>query len=497
MNVDIRCLSPNIILNKSYKVNKVYSSDGWITIIRGRVSLYVPSPKQAKITAADLDECYFFNEHSGEMIPIYIQVPCQKCILCRDKKAVDWATRITCEGNYHTNCPWWLTLTYNDYSLPTDGLVKRDLQNFLKRLRERISRVVSDDVRLRFVGVGEYGGNTARAHYHLVLYGLPSLSAKEVLHHIENAWSTRVSKKVYNQLPDDFRFIRTDCNGKPLHYQRIGFCYVKPAHDNTPLYLAKYMFKPELNTPDGKNPNFCLASRKNGIGYQYIVEYRDYHRRNPYVTSLNFKNKHTGKMCHFTIPQYFKDYFFPTPSKIIPPEVKKAYDSFADIVCCYEALKKLDLDTDMFDDVSSMVADLNHKYPFFRKIRQMAANNYIDSFRIRYRDYYSPVLNGRKKKHHWFGMDVYLDDYDELFEISFDDYIKKTRIELYSRLLMEYEYCMSLQFNLDDFIWTIKLRDHYKAAITMRMINKPPISADDAAYNLKKRYLIAKHKEYN
>lgn len=127
---DIRCLSPNIILNKSWHINKVDFTKGWRIIIRGQEMNYVPLPKRAKIQKEEIDECYYYNIYSGEMIPCYLVVPCQKCILCKDKKAVDWATRVTCEGNYHVNCPWWITLTYNCLSLPDDGLIKRDVQNF-------------------------------------------------------------------------------------------------------------------------------------------------------------------------------------------------------------------------------------------------------------------------------------------------------------------------------------------------------------------------------
>lgn len=340
---DIRCLSPNIILNKSWHINKVDFTKGWRIIIRGQEMNYVPLPKRAKIQKEEIDECYYYNIYSGEMIPCYLVVPCQKCILCKDKKAVDWATRVTCEGNYHVNCPWWITLTYNCLSLPDDGLIKRDVQNFFKRLRERISRVVGQDIRIRFVAVGEYGGNTARAHYHAIIYGLPMLTAKEILRIIENAWAKRISFLTYcninraygDKLGHDYTFIRPDKNGDNLYYQRLGFAYVKPAHDSTPLYLAKYMFKPEINTPEGKNPNFYLASRKNGIGYEYVVEFCKYHRQNPDVTNLDFLNKHTGKMCHFTIPQYFKNYWFPTPSKLVPNEVRK---SWLNLSLCVEEL---------------------------------------------------------------------------------------------------------------------------------------------------------------
>ena len=469
---EIRCLSPNIILNKSWHVNKVDFTKGWRIVIRGQEMNYVPLPRRAKIQKHEVDECYYYNINSGEMIPCYLVVPCQKCILCKDKKAVDWATRVTCEGNYHINCPWWITNTYNFLALPELGLQKRDFQNFMKRLRERVSRVIGEDVRLRFVGVGEYGGNTARAHYHSVVYGLPSLPAKDILHLIENAWSIRISIKRYKEIQslygkkaEDYTFTRLDKNGKLMYYLRLGFVYVKPAHDSTPLYLAKYMFKPEFNTPEGMNPNFFLASRKNGIGYQYIVEFCKYHRQNPHCTKIDFINKHTGKMCHFTIPQYFKDYWFPTPSKICPNEVKKAHDSFRELYAQIEWIKGKFNDTDIFDEVQSMASDIDKKYPFFRSVKSTLVDDEYESWCV------GSTFN--------------------------DDNPKRYYLEKYMTALMQYEYIMSLKFDTEEFLQCLTLRDKHKGAMTQKMLNKPPISPIDAAYKHKKRYELAKHKQYN
>lgn len=74
-----------------------------------------------------------------------------------------------------------LTLTYNDLHLPVkDGhmtLVKSDLQKYLKRVRYYAS--LDNIPYFKYIGCGEYGGQTKRPHYHLVFLGLSDFLAKK------------------------------------------------------------------------------------------------------------------------------------------------------------------------------------------------------------------------------------------------------------------------------------------------------------------------------
>lgn len=92
------------------------------------------------------------------------KLPCNQCIGCRIDKSRDWATRIVHEAQMH-EANSFVTLTFAPENLPDDGSVKvRDLQLFMKRLRKKIGKV-------RFFGCGEYGDNSDRPHYHLILFG--------------------------------------------------------------------------------------------------------------------------------------------------------------------------------------------------------------------------------------------------------------------------------------------------------------------------------------
>lgn len=98
--------------------------------------------------------------------PCEITAPCGHCLGCYIDQSSEWSMRAKLElRNYSEAC--FLTLTYDDEHLPSDGELKRkDLQDFLKRLRRAL-----DPKRIRFYGCGEYGAKGERPHYHLIIYG--------------------------------------------------------------------------------------------------------------------------------------------------------------------------------------------------------------------------------------------------------------------------------------------------------------------------------------
>lgn len=94
-----------------------------------------------------------------------IPLPCGKCTGCQQKVATDWKIRIIHESQLHQDNSV-VTLTYsNDYLPPHRILVKHHLSRFLKRTRKISGNGI------RFFGVGAYGGQFGRPHYHVVLFG--------------------------------------------------------------------------------------------------------------------------------------------------------------------------------------------------------------------------------------------------------------------------------------------------------------------------------------
>lgn len=113
----------------------------------------------------------------------------------------------------------------------------RDVQLFLKRLTVRSKPV-------RYFYVGEYGEQTQRPHYHLVLYGL-----------------------------DDVGYVWVKRAGYVLMSERVsaawefGHVHIMELNENTAAYITGYVSKKwTKRTPDGRPPEFARMSLKPGIG---------------------------------------------------------------------------------------------------------------------------------------------------------------------------------------------------------------------------------------
>ncbi|AXH77880.1 MAG: replication initiator protein [Microviridae sp.] len=106
--------------------------------------------------------------HLKTLVGEYCPVPCGKCPTCLSRRISGWAFRLQQEEKVCTSSHF-LTLTYSTLHLPLlansrNTLVKKDLQLFFKRLRKRNRN------QLKYYAVGEYGGQTERAHYHMILF---------------------------------------------------------------------------------------------------------------------------------------------------------------------------------------------------------------------------------------------------------------------------------------------------------------------------------------
>jgi hypothetical protein len=120
-----------------------------------------------------------------------IPARCGQCPECLTNRKQLWTHRIILESYAHEKSSF-VTLTYcperlphNEHGVPM--LVKRDLQLFIKKLRNRIPN------KLRYYAVGEYGTSGERGinpHFHLCLFGV----GEEDAHTVQESWTSETKK---------------------------------------------------------------------------------------------------------------------------------------------------------------------------------------------------------------------------------------------------------------------------------------------------------------
>lgn len=196
-------------------------------------------------------------------------VRCGRCMACRLTLAADWSARILHEFHEFNYSGCFVTLTYKDEALPGNGsLVKKDLQNFIKRLRKDVA-----PLKIKYFACGEYGEDpiyTKRPHYHAIILGIRPYQ-KQL---IEDAWT--------------------------LYGESLGHVVVGNVSQQSINYTTKYITKKlggllgqvEYGT---KTPPFQIQSQ--GMGLQWASEN---------YTHLEETGKITIQGRPSGIPKYYK-----------------------------------------------------------------------------------------------------------------------------------------------------------------------------------------------
>lgn len=229
-----------------------------------------------------LEPVIYRRDSDGVPTIIY---PCGKCIVCKEKKRREWASRMEAE-KYYSKSVFFVTLTYADdhlyykYEECSASLNKNHYKSFLKSLRKLLPYSV------RMFGVGEYGSESLRPHYHFMFF-LPEYVKKSEFYN--------VCLKCWNK----------------------GFITVKDGSVSRMYYIAKYTVKGS-DHPLGTEKPFQTSSINPPIGYLHFDANKDIldsdFSTNYYVSPSNRKS---------SIPRSFerkyKDYLDTIPTRGIIP----------------------------------------------------------------------------------------------------------------------------------------------------------------------------------
>lgn len=364
---NILCEKPKYILNPAFKQavlqtgKFVYNGDEEF-VPEMRLAAWRWSFPFARFSPKGIDfenlacwqDSYYTTDRDGDIVPMFLAIPCRKCALCRKRNAREWMFRAVAETQHSRTVPYFITLTYNNLHRPSDGVNKEDVQKFLKRLRQILARDHGFTEEIRYFAAAEYGSHTKLPHYHLILWNMPiAFSAMDVYKTVLQAWSVR--KRVYNKLTHRFDW---DYLGE------LGFVYCKPCTQGGIQYCMKYMRK-ESDIPTGCNPTFYLSSRRGGgLGYKWCLDHVLWFYQHPDVLTVEIVDKFTGERFSSFIPAYFRRKLYPTPSLLVRKEIRdtiQLVDYFLSLRACLWQLRLGMPDK----EVNVTRKYLHEKFPFY------------------------------------------------------------------------------------------------------------------------------------
>lgn len=203
----------------------------------------------------------------------YLLVPCGKCAACKLNYSAEWATRIMLEvaENDHN---YFVTLTYDDDHVPVSEsgaltLDPKEIQLFIKRLRKHLEKTGQ---KLRYFLAGEYGENTQRPHYHLILINCHLDTNLFYDTHIDPNYKEHWKSRELEQI-----WAETEKREGENFLRPKGMIDVATVEWSSAAYVARYCLKKMMNKTDyekwGIEPEFVRMSR--GLGFKYYHQHKD------------------------------------------------------------------------------------------------------------------------------------------------------------------------------------------------------------------------------
>lgn len=258
-----------------------------------------------------------------------VPCPCGKCDNCRKTRASQWAFRIKQEAD-QLGSAFFITLTYSNENnpmkyeinpkpiretwklpyyaqkhkrkrtkqpvcyqptiLPTVDI--KHLQRFMKRLRKR-----NHAKKIKIYGVSEYGSETKRPHYHIILLGadIVSLVGLENFKQIEKG-NVKLDGQTQLILPD----------------WKFGHATIGKVNEKTISYTLKYISKGRIIPQfarDNRQKEKSVMSKNLGLGYLTEQQIK-YHKQNPLAQYVVNSEGHK-----IALPRYYREKLFDDQDK--------------------------------------------------------------------------------------------------------------------------------------------------------------------------------------
>lgn len=215
----------------------------------------------------------------------------------------------SCPLNYVKSQDGWLRFGDDTFLPPIQGedgslqygvCCKRDVQNFMKRLRKLIdndNNINEDGKKIRYYISSEYGPQTFRPHYHGILFFDDAYLSTKIAAYIVQAWSVRV--RVAGG--------RNRFEVRPFADIQLTSSYIKKCDENTAFYVARYVAGnfdlPPILAERSSKP-FHLSSKSPVIGsyHKDRREVLDAIAIGAYRQGREVFNEKLGRFEHVDIP---------------------------------------------------------------------------------------------------------------------------------------------------------------------------------------------------
>lgn len=276
------------------------------------------------IAIDDARNSYVIDQSTGETYPLYIEVSCGHCPVCKARKTNGLVQRCCLETLSYDSFPWFITLTYANKFLPVHGVDKDDVQRYFKRLRINLERQGIKN-KVRYLCSAEYGDNgTRRPHYHIILWGLPIVTMS-------------LGRAI------------SDCIDRSWNMGNVVSRVMDASDDSCLYYTCKYVFKDKI-PPAGKRPPFCLRSNGHGgIGSRWIDLHAD-EMRKTLNTSFKYLNRFSGKISELVFDSYILNRVFPSFCRYVDIKLRNAYIEFGRVYNSALTQDQLGAFRDYFDN---------------------------------------------------------------------------------------------------------------------------------------------------
>lgn len=214
-------------------------------------------------------------DEDGELTQLF-EVPCGKCVECLKDRRQRWTNRLLLEAaSYDVHQVYFVTLTYDDEHLDYSEsgvatLRKKHIQDWIRSLREYVEKSPDPDVyygppcKIRYFAAGEYGDRTLRPHYHVLLFGCDLFGYSP---HVQ------VDKNNAGQIlysSDLISVTWRNGNNSVARFSAATAAY-------TCGYVNKKLQDEKRSGYDFLHiePEFCLMSRRPGIGAKWLQDHKD------------------------------------------------------------------------------------------------------------------------------------------------------------------------------------------------------------------------------